>query len=77
VLESNEPKSRSVGSEPSDDDIEIEMRDLEGSDPTLAQVMRRLIKEGRLVDTGERKFQNGRWQIVWVMPEFLPKNSIN
>ena len=66
-----------VGPEPSDNDIEIEMRDLEGSDPGLAQVMRELINAGRLVDTGERKFENGRWQIVWIMPEFLPKNSIN
>lgn len=66
-----------VGPEPSDDDIEVEMRNLEMRNPELAQAMAELFEEGLIVDTGRRKFQNGRWQIVWVASEQLSKNSIN
>ena len=68
---------RKVGPEPSDDDIEIEMWNLEMRNPELAQAMAELIEEGLIVDTGCRKFQNGRWQIVWVASEWIPENSIN
>ena len=39
--------SRKVGPEPSDDEIEIEMRDLEMRNPELAQAIAELIEEGR------------------------------
>ena len=57
---------RTIGPEPSPDDFEIEMRDLEMRNPRLAEIMTELIEEGRVVDSGRRTFENGRWQIVWV-----------
>jgi len=38
--------------------------------PEIGQALADLIEMGLVVDSGQRKFQNGRWQIVWVaVPE--------
>jgi hypothetical protein len=44
----SEPQ-RTIGPEPSADDFEIEMRNLELRNPRLAETMRELIEEGRIV----------------------------
>jgi hypothetical protein len=69
-------KRGTIGPEPLDEDIEMEMRDLETRNPELAQIMRKLIKERRIEDSGNRKFQNGRWQIVWVPAEGAKKSPM-
>ena len=61
---------RMIGPEPSPDDFEIEMRHLEMRNPRLAEIMTELIEEGSVVDSGRRRFENGRWQIVWVAAEY-------
>ena len=64
---------RTIGPEPSADDVEIEMRDLEMCDPTLAQILTEFIEEGRIVDSGRRTFAKGRWWIVWVVADAWKK----
>ena len=44
---------------PSDYDIEI-------SDPEIAQALADLVEMGLVVDSGQRRFQNGKWRVVWV-----------
>ena len=64
---------RTIGPEPSADDFEIEMRDLEMRDPMLAQIITEFIEEGRIVDSGRRTFAYGRWWIVWVVADAWKK----
>ena len=35
----------------------------------ITQALADLVEMGLVVDSGERKFQNGKWQIVWVAAE--------
>ena len=44
---------------PSDYDIEI-------SDREIAQALADLVEMGLVVDSGQRRFQNGKWRVVWV-----------
>ena len=67
-------KEGSVGPEPSPDDFEIEMRLLAKRNPELAEVMRELVEQGRVVDVGIRRFQNGRWQIVFFADKHVKWN---
>ena len=56
---------------PSDYGIEI-------SDPEIAQALADLVEMGLVVDSGQRRFQNGKWRIVWVAvpPEERGKQCI-
>jgi hypothetical protein len=48
------------------------------NDPEIAQALADLIEMGLVVDSGQRRFQNGRWRIVWVAvpPEERGKQHI-
>ncbi|MBK5197045.1 MAG: hypothetical protein JJE37_02025 [Methyloceanibacter sp.] len=52
-------KQEAIRHKPSD--YGIDMRD-----PGLAEALADLIKKGLVVDRGQRRFQNGKWRIVWV-----------
>jgi hypothetical protein len=39
---------------------------IEMSDPEIAQALADLVEMGLVVDSGRRRFQNGKWRIVWV-----------
>jgi hypothetical protein len=64
-------KQETIPPKPSDYGIEM-------SDPEIAQALADLVDMGLVVDSGQRKFQNGRWQIVWVAvpPEGQGKQRI-
>jgi hypothetical protein len=51
---------------------------IDGGDPEISQALADLIEMGLVVDSGQRRFQNGRWQIVWVAvpPEARGKQRI-
>ena len=57
--------------QPSDYDIDI-------SDPEIAQALADLIEMGLVVDSGQRRFKNGKWRVVWVVvpPEKRGKQRI-
>lgn len=44
----------------------------------IAQALADLIEMGLVVDSGERRFQNGKWRIMWVAvpPEKRGKQQI-
>ena len=44
----------------------------------IAQALADLIEMGLVVDSGQRRFQNGKWRIVWVAvpPEMRGKQRI-
>jgi hypothetical protein len=68
-------KLRKIGPEPSPDDVEIELANLEMTNPRVAQGLAKCIEMGLVVDSGRRGFQNGEWQIVWVAAEYAPKKG--
>ena len=37
-----------------------------GGDPEIDQTLADLVEMGLVVDSGHRKFQNGKWRIVWI-----------
>jgi predicted transcriptional regulator len=36
------------------------------SNPEIAQALVDLVEMGLVVDSGQRRFENGKWRIVWV-----------
>ena len=38
----------------------------DGGDPEIDQALADLVEMGLVVDSGQRRFQNGKWRIVWV-----------
>ena len=52
--------------------------DLDGGNPEINQAMAELVEQGLIVDSGRRKFQSGKWRIVWVAvpPEEFGKQHI-
>jgi hypothetical protein len=51
---------------------------IDGSDPEFDQALADLVEMGLVVDSGQRRFQNGKWRIVWaaVPPEERGKQRI-
>ncbi len=51
---------------------------IDGGDPEIDQALADLIEMGLVVDSGERRFQNGKWRIVWIAvpPEERGKQHI-
>ena len=39
---------------------------IEGGDPEIAQALAELVAMGLVVDSGRRRFEKGKWRIVWV-----------
>jgi hypothetical protein len=39
---------------------------IDGGDPEFDQALADLVEMGLVVDSGQRRFQNGKWRIVWV-----------
>jgi hypothetical protein len=39
---------------------------IDGGDPEIDQALADLVEMGLVVDSGQRRFQNGKWRIVWV-----------
>ena len=39
---------------------------IDGGDPEIDQTLADLVEMGLVVDSGQRRFQNGKWRIVWV-----------
>ena len=39
---------------------------IDGGEPEINQALADLIEMGLVVDSGRRRFQNGKWRIVWV-----------
>ncbi len=38
---------------------------IDGGDPEINQALADLVEMGLVVDSGQRRFQNGKWRIVW------------
>lgn len=51
---------------------------IDGADPEINQALANLVEMGLVVDSGERRFSKGKWQIVWaaVPPEERGKQHI-
>lgn len=51
---------------------------IDGGDPEIAQALADLVQMGMVIDSGQRRFQNGKWRIVWaaVPPEEIGKQHI-
>jgi hypothetical protein len=51
---------------------------IDGDNPEINQALADLVQMGLVVDSGQRRFQNGKWQIVWaaVPPEERGKQRI-
>ena len=51
---------------------------IDGSDPEFDQALADLVEMGLVVDSGQRRFQNGKWRIVWIAvpPEERGKQRI-
>ena len=51
---------------------------IEGKDPEINQALADLVEMGLVVDSGQRRFQNGKWRVVWVAvpPEERGKHRI-
>ena len=41
----------------------------------IEQALSELVDMGLIMDSGRRKFQNGRWQIVWVAVPLKQSNN--
>jgi hypothetical protein len=39
---------------------------IDGGDPEIDQALADLVEMGLVVDSGQRRFQNGKWRIVWI-----------
>ena len=39
---------------------------IDGGYPEIDQALAELVEMGLVVDSGERRFENGQWRIVWV-----------
>ena len=39
---------------------------IDGGDPEIDQALADLVEMGLVVDSGQRRFQKGKWRIVWV-----------
>jgi hypothetical protein len=39
---------------------------IDGGDPEIDQALADLVEMGLVVDSGQRRFQDGKWRIVWV-----------
>ena len=52
-------KQRTMRPKPSDYGIEM-------SNPEIAQALVALVEMGLVVDSGQRRFEDGKWRIVWV-----------
>lgn len=66
-------RKKRLGQNPQQTALKSKMRNLEMRNPRLAEAMKNLIEEGRIVDVGNRRFENGRWQIAWVADVWAKK----